>query len=207
MAIISSFIGKQTMTRHENEVNIDLHMAVAIYEAHKFCITMEHTKVSLLDEDGNLKSSDQIDNLTLAVFFHEYTHFLHNISTVAGWLSYDCLQGVVAIFSQSLNISESLNFNISPQNIKILEKITTRFFHIEGDFLTHYQSVAHNQPSKVISHSINSLNICENKILDLNLKMNSVRRKSFVKKSKYLSYSTSLLCANTSRRNTNTTKC
>ncbi|HSY23451.1 MAG TPA: hypothetical protein VK841_15095, partial [Polyangiaceae bacterium] len=62
-------------------LHLDLAARYALYETHRFCIHLP-PEASLIDECGVPKS--RLDADTLATFLHEYTHFTHNVSTLAG---------------------------------------------------------------------------------------------------------------------------
>ena len=58
-----------------------LHQALASYLPESMLITLSPA-VSLLDSSGNLVGFR--NPLSFSYFFHEYVHYLHNISTVSG---------------------------------------------------------------------------------------------------------------------------
>ncbi len=72
----------------------------ALYHRHQFCIELP-PEVSILDEDGHIKTG--LDGNTLSVLAHEYYHYLHNLSTISGYASYELYQTAVAIFSATLD--------------------------------------------------------------------------------------------------------
>lgn len=80
-------------------LSLDLAARYALYETHRFCIRLP-PEASLVDECGLPK--EHLDVETLATFVHEYTHFTHNISTLAGWAAYELIIQLVGSFSHTL---------------------------------------------------------------------------------------------------------
>ena len=83
-----------------SELDVDLEARLALYETHRFCIRLP-SEASLLDEKG--ANREELDANTLAVFVHEYTHFSHNVSTVAGWAAFELFIQLLAVFSRTLD--------------------------------------------------------------------------------------------------------
>ena len=72
------------------------------YFSHEFCIELAHDK-RLVDAAG--RPIDPLPAETLAVFGHEYFHYLQNISTVSGFAGYHATQQLLAIFSKTIDRS------------------------------------------------------------------------------------------------------
>lgn len=89
------------MTRRADlaQMDPDLAATLGLYETHRFCLRLA-PEVSLLDEDGRPRTELSAD--VLAVLLHEYTHFLHNLSTASGFAAYQCFNHLLAVFSNAL---------------------------------------------------------------------------------------------------------
>lgn len=85
---------------------LDLAARYALYETHRFCIRLP-PEASLIDECGLPKQ--HLDVETLATFVHEYTHFTHNVSTLAGWAAYELMIQLVGAFSHTLEDDGTCN--------------------------------------------------------------------------------------------------
>jgi hypothetical protein len=75
------FTQKAQPTRYARSDPMPLHQALASYLPESMLITLSPA-VSLLDSAGNLVGFS--NPLSFSYFFHEYVHYLHNISTVSG---------------------------------------------------------------------------------------------------------------------------
>jgi hypothetical protein len=65
--------------------NEDLNMTVASYSRNRAFIRISNW-VELFQEDGQIRPGGT--QRSLAVFFHEYLHYLHNFSTIAGYFNF-----------------------------------------------------------------------------------------------------------------------
>ena len=81
-------------------LDADLAATLGLYETHRFCLRLA-PEVTLLADDGAPKSELNAD--VLVVLLHEYTHFLHNLSTASGFAAYQCFQQLLGVFSNALN--------------------------------------------------------------------------------------------------------
>jgi hypothetical protein len=81
-------------------LDVDLAAQFALYETHRFCIRLP-PEASLLEEDGTPRREFDAD--TLGFFVHEYTHFRHNVSTVAGWVAYELMLQLLSVFTHALD--------------------------------------------------------------------------------------------------------
>jgi len=77
-----------------------------VYHTNRFCITLPPI-TDIFDETGfklgNLSVADNRDKFSS--FIHEYYHYLHNLSTVSGFMSFLIFQELLAIFWKCLNSS------------------------------------------------------------------------------------------------------
>jgi hypothetical protein len=88
-------------TRSElSGLDVDLAARYALYETHRFCIRLP-AEASLLDETGSQRA--ELDPNTLGTFVHEYTHFTHNVSTLAGFAAYELMLHLLGCFSRALD--------------------------------------------------------------------------------------------------------
>ena len=88
-------------TRHESSTwDPNRAMQCAVYETHRFCIRLP-PYAAFVDDDAVI--NETLTDATLAVFVHEYVHFVHNVSTVVGWTAYELLLDILALFTRSLD--------------------------------------------------------------------------------------------------------
>lgn len=69
------------------------------YTPNQFIIFMsKSTPFIIRKPDGNFEQSDE----DFAIFFHEYWHYLHNITTISGFKSFAFSQHILAPFSKTV---------------------------------------------------------------------------------------------------------
>ncbi len=104
-------------------LHLDLAARYALYETHRFCIHLP-PEASLIDECGVPKS--RLDADTLATFLHEYTHFTHNVSTLAGFAAYELMLQLVGAFSHALEDTGECNPDLLDSSLRADVQTATR---------------------------------------------------------------------------------
>ena len=111
-------------------LDVDLAARFALYETHRFCIRLP-AEASLLEEDGTPRREFDAD--TLAFFVHEYTHFRHNVSTVAGWAAYELMLQLLSVFTHALDDTGRCDVDRLDEQQRADAAVTARaLFLLEG---------------------------------------------------------------------------
>jgi hypothetical protein len=108
----------------------DLAATLGLYETHRFCLRLA-PEVSLLTDEGKAKA--QLDADVLVVLLHEYTHFLHNLSTASGFAAYQCFQQLLGVFSNALNDDGTCDpTKLSPDHVAVARSALDALESMEG---------------------------------------------------------------------------
>jgi hypothetical protein len=89
----------------------DLAATLGLYETHRFCLRLGPS-TSLVDADGNPKR--QLEKEVLVLLMHEYTHYLHNLSTPTGFTAYQLFQQMLGSFSHALKDDGTCDPSLMP---------------------------------------------------------------------------------------------
>jgi len=78
----------------------ELGSTIASYHLHKLLIDLR-PEVEIVGPDDN--PVERVSKQAAAIFAHEYIHYLHNFSTVAGYATFEIVQQLLALFSLTLD--------------------------------------------------------------------------------------------------------
>jgi hypothetical protein len=113
---------------------------LGLYDLHKLLIRLG-PDVKLVGDDD--KPTPNPSARVLSIFAHEYFHYLHNFSTVAGFATFEIVQQLLAIFSITLDDSgvSTGNSELTVDQIGIYGDCLERLRSLYGDPLPNFGTV------------------------------------------------------------------
>lgn len=108
----------------------ELESSLGRFYQHQFCIELS-SNVYIFRKDGELRGKVSRDSL--AVFTHEYYHYVQNLSTISGWITFEQYQKAIAIFSSTLDTDAQCHpERLTPESEATLNGISQYIVAIEG---------------------------------------------------------------------------
>jgi hypothetical protein len=111
----------------------------AIYDNNNFLITINASELVIASENAKI---EELSDGQLAVFMHEYWHYIQNISTVAGFKEMVFYQKVLALFSKTLELTEEGHVRsskkLSEHDSQTYKELWALLIKIRGDNFIDY---------------------------------------------------------------------